>query len=98
MNVTLCRRLYTPKKAAGRATTVEVIAERRPLGTHPRYLVRSVIHSAGRDDIGRSERMSDEPEAVIRALDAADYEVGELMVMSRETVIGGADPDARFFA
>lgn len=95
---TLCRHTFARevKRRDPRPARVDVIAERFPVGVSPRYRVRTLITTADMVVHEREARSTDDPARVISAIDAADFEFGD-MPLIMDSVIGGSDPDASMF-
>jgi len=94
----LCRQVYAQRveRRDTRPARVDVTAERLPPGSSHRYRIRLSITAADQTVFEREPRLSDDPKRVLSALDAANYEFGDMPLIS-DCVIGGNDPDARLF-
>lgn len=94
----LCRQVYAQRvdRRDPRPARVDVTAERLPLGMSPRYRVQLTITTSDARVFKREPRLCDDPKRVLSALDAAQYEFGDMPLVS-DQVVGGSDPDAHLF-
>ena len=86
-----------PNVGRDQAALVEFFAERFPVGTSPRYRVRTVVTGGDRKVFERPCRTGDDPGVVVRCVAAAEFEFGDLP-LTLDEMVGGADPDARYLA